>query len=129
MIAQQIEHLRIKTPTPAQLMRFLSGGNQQKALIARWLCRQADVLIFDEPTRGIDVGAKYEVYSLINQVAEQGVAVILISSDMSEILGMSDRIVVMCEGRVTGELDGATATQEAVLHMASDTYKTVGKVV
>ena len=129
VIAQQIEHLRIKTPTPAQLMRFLSGGNQQKALIARWLCRQADVLIFDEPTRGIDVGAKYEVYSLINQVAEQGVAVILISSDMSEILGMSDRIVVMCEGRVTGELDGATATQEAVLHMASDTYKTVGKVV
>lgn len=128
-IQEKIQDLRIKTPSVSQLAQFLSGGNQQKVLIARWLCRNAKVIIFDEPTRGIDVGAKYEVYSLINRVAENGAAVIMISSDMAEILGMSDRIVVMCEGRVTGELSGAEATQEAVLHMASDTNKDMRKVV
>lgn len=126
---EKINDLRIKTPSAEQLAQFLSGGNQQKVLIARWLCRDADVIIFDEPTRGIDVGAKYEVYSLINHVAENGAAVIMISSDMAEILGMSDRIIVMCEGKVTGELSREEATQEAVLHLASDTYKDGRKVV
>ena len=89
-------------------------------MIARWLCREFDIVIFDEPTRGIDVGAKYEVYSLINQLAEQGAAVIMISSEMSEVIGMSDRIIVMCEGRITGEIGGRDATQSRILALASD---------
>ncbi len=120
IVQRKIEELKIKTPSSRQIVKFLSGGNQQKVLVARWLCKDAKVVIFDEPTRGIDVGAKYEIYNLMNAVAERGSAVIMISSEMSEILGMSDRIVVMCEGKVTGELSAAEATQEKLMHLASN---------
>ena len=129
VVADQIRELRIKTPSERQIAKFLSGGNQQKVLIARWLCRKADLIIFDEPTRGIDVGARYEIYSLINKIAESGVGVIMISSDMPEILGMSDRIVVMCEGRITGEVTREEADQETILHMASNTHTRKREVV
>ena len=118
--SEHVNQLRIKTPSLSQIVQYLSGGNQQKVLIARWLCRNFDIVIFDEPTRGIDVGAKYEVYTLINQIAAQGAGVIMISSEMSEIIGMSDRIAVMCEGKLTGIIDGKMATQSRVLEMASD---------
>jgi len=97
----------------------LSGGNQQKVVIAKWLARNADIMIFDEPTRGIDVGTKYEIYLLMNRLADEGKAVIMISSELSEILGLSDRIIVMHEGRVKGEItDVANATQEDIVSMA-----------
>ena len=120
VVEQKIKELAIKTPSARQIVKFLSGGNQQKVLISRWLCRHPQVIIFDEPTRGIDVGAKYEVYSLMNKVAESGAAIIMISSEMPEILGMSDRIIVMCEGAITGETSGKEATQELILRMASN---------
>ncbi|MCD7885808.1 MAG: ATP-binding cassette domain-containing protein, partial [Lachnospiraceae bacterium] len=97
----------------------LSGGNQQKVVIAKWLVRDCDILIFDEPTRGIDVGAKNEIYHLMNDLVDQGKSIIMISSEMSEILRMSDRIVVMCEGRKTGELGIEEATQEKIMHAAT----------
>ena len=111
--------LRVKTPDLDECAQNLSGGNQQKALIARWLMTQPRVLILDEPTRGIDVGAKAEIHRLISDLASQGVAIIMISSEMPEILGMSDRIMVMHEGRVTGFLDRAEADQVAIMHLAS----------
>ena len=97
----------------------LSGGNQQKVLIGRWLLTNPKILILDEPTRGIDVGAKAEIHRLVSQLAKQGVAVIMISSEMPEVLGMSDRVMVMHEGRVTGFLDRAEATQVKVMELAS----------
>ena len=97
----------------------LSGGNQQKVVIAKWLIRDCEILIFDEPTRGIDVGAKSEIYHLMNQLVEQGKSIIMISSEMTEILRMSDRIVVMCEGKKTAEIDIADATQEKIMHAAT----------
>ena len=119
-VAQQyVESLATKTPNVDQLVVNLSGGNQQKVVIAKWLTRNCDILIFDEPTRGIDVGAKNEIYKLMNQLAEQGKAIIMISSEMTEILRMSDRIVVMCEGKKTGELDISEATQENIMNMAT----------
>ena len=114
-----IKELATKTPSGDQLVVNLSGGNQQKVVIAKWLTRDSDILIFDEPTRGIDVGAKNEIYKLMNQLAEQGKAIIMISSEMTEILRMSDRIVVMCEGKKTGELDISEATQENIMNMAT----------
>ena len=103
-----------------QVAGTLSGGNQQKVVLAKWLQRDAEVIIFDEPTRGIDVGAKYEIYQLINQLAEQGKAVLMISSELPEILGMSDRIIVMNEGRITGEItDVPSSTQEDVMRLAT----------
>lgn len=111
--------LRIKTPSTQQKARNLSGGNQQKVVAARALAAQADILIFDEPTRGIDVGAKQEIYKIMNELAEEGKAIIMISSDMEEILGMSDRIVVLYEGRKTGELTKAEFSQSRVLELAS----------
>jgi ribose transport system ATP-binding protein len=111
--------LRIKTPSVAQTVKNLSGGNQQKVVIAKWLVKDCDILIFDEPTRGIDVGAKEEIYRLVNQLADQGKSIIMISSELPEILRMSHRIVVMSEGRVTGTLDAAEATQERVMHYAT----------
>lgn len=120
IVEERIGQLAIKTPSAQQLVKLLSGGNQQKVLISRWLCCNSEVYIFDEPTRGIDVGAKYEVYSLMNKVAEAGSAIIMISSDMTEILGMSDRIAVMCEGKITGEVTRAEATSEGILRLASD---------
>ncbi len=114
-----IEKIRTKTPTTKAKVGSLSGGNQQKVVISKWLLRDCDILIFDEPTRGIDVGAKSEIYKLMNQLAEEGKSIIMISSDMPELLRMSDRIVVMCEGRVTGELDISEATQEKIMTLAT----------
>jgi inositol transport system ATP-binding protein len=111
--------LRVKTPSLEQCINNLSGGNQQKALLARWLMTHPRILILDEPTRGIDVGAKAEIYHLIAKLAEQGMAVIMISSELPEVLGMSDRILVMHEGEMMGVLDRAEATQERVMHLAS----------
>jgi ribose transport system ATP-binding protein len=114
-----IKLLAIRTPSATQQVRLLSGGNQQKIVIAKWLERDCDVLFFDEPTRGIDVGAKSEIYKLLRTLAGQGKAIVMISSELPEILRMSDRIVVMCEGRITGELSAAEATQERVMHLAT----------
>ena len=114
-----VDSLATKTPSVDQLVVNLSGGNQQKVVIAKWLTRNCDILIFDEPTRGIDVGAKNEIYKLMNQLAAEGKAIIMVSSEMTEILRMSDRIVVMCEGKKTGELDISEATQENIMNMAT----------
>ena len=115
--AGQIRSLSIKTPSPKQRVRNLSGGNQQKVILAKWMLMNCDVIIFDEPTRGIDVGAKQEIYRLMNDLAKQGKAVVMISSEMPELLGMSDRVIVMLEGAVAGELE--QVTQEEVLKLAS----------
>ena len=116
---EYIQKLRTKTPSGKTLARSLSGGNQQKVVIAKWLLRDCDVLIFDEPTRGIDVGAKSEIYKLMNQLAAEGKSIIMISSELPEILRMSDRVMVMCEGRLTGELDISEATQERIMTYAT----------
>lgn len=115
-----VKELRIKTPGTNQKVINLSGGNQQKVVLSKWLCCQADIFIFDEPTRGIDVGSKAEIYQLMNQLAASGVAIIMISSELPEILGMSDRILVIHQGRITGELTADEATQEKLLHLALD---------
>jgi ribose transport system ATP-binding protein len=114
-----VQRLSIKTPSVAQTAKNLSGGNQQKVVIAKWLVKDCDILIFDEPTRGIDVGAKEEIYRLLNELAQGGKSIIMISSELPEILRMSHRIVVMSEGRVTGTLDAGEATQESVMHYAT----------
>ncbi|MGI6056864.1 MAG: sugar ABC transporter ATP-binding protein [Bilifractor sp.] len=114
-----IEELATKTPSADQLVMNLSGGNQQKVVIAKWLIRNSDILIFDEPTRGIDVGAKNEIYKLMNKLASEGKSIIMISSEMTEILRMSDRIVVMCEGKKTGEIRIEEATQENIMDKAT----------
>ena len=114
-----IESLNIKTPSMYQKVGNLSGGNQQKIVLAKWLCNDIKVLIFDEPTRGIDVGAKYEVYELMNQLSDNGVAIIMISSELPEILGMSDRVLVMHNGRISGELSCEEADQEKILRLAA----------
>ncbi|MBT2513383.1 sugar ABC transporter ATP-binding protein [Arthrobacter sp. ISL-30] len=113
------QKLRIKTPSVHQLARNLSGGNQQKIVIAKWLVKDCDILIFDEPTRGIDVGAKEEIYKLLDELAASGKAIIMISSELPEILRMSHRIAVMCEGRITGFLGNAEATQENIMELAT----------
>ena len=119
-VAQKhVDALATKTPNVEQLVVNLSGGNQQKVVIAKWLTRNCDILIFDEPTRGIDVGAKNEIYKLMNKLAAQGKSIIMISSEMTEILRMSDRIVVMCEGKKTGEIDISEATQENIMNLAT----------
>jgi ribose transport system ATP-binding protein len=117
--AEYLSRLRIRTPSAAQPVQNLSGGNQQKAVVAKWLIRDCDILIFDEPTRGIDVGAKDEIYALLEELATEGKAIIMISSELPEILRMSHRIVVMCEGRITAILDNADATQEKIMHYAT----------
>ncbi len=114
-----VKDLQIKTPSLEQEVKNLSGGNQQKVVLAKWLATQCDVLIFDEPTRGIDVGAKAEIYKLIVNLADSGKSIIMITSEMPELLGMSDRIVVMHEGSIVGELSRQEATQEKILDMAS----------
>lgn len=114
-----VDKLKVKTPHIDQEVKFLSGGNQQKVVIGKWLTRDCDILIFDEPTRGIDVGAKSEIYKLLNDLTEQGKSIIMISSELPEILRMSHRIIVMCEGRITGELDYQEATQEKIMHLAT----------
>jgi ribose transport system ATP-binding protein len=116
---EYVAQLRIKIPHHEQFARNLSGGNQQKVVLAKWLQRNAEVIIFDEPTRGIDVGAKYEIYLLMNKLAAEGKAIVMISSELPEILGMSDRILVMHEGKVVGEIpDAASATQQQIMSMA-----------
>ncbi|WP_050808547.1 sugar ABC transporter ATP-binding protein [Collimonas fungivorans] len=114
-----VRQLSIKTPSVEQPVRLLSGGNQQKIVIAKWLLRDCDILFFDEPTRGIDVGAKSEIYKLLNTLAEQGKAIVMISSELPEVLRMSHRILVMCEGRITGELSAAEASQEKIMQLAT----------
>ena len=116
---EYIKRLKTKTPGVDQLIVNLSGGNQQKVVIAKWLVRNCDILIFDEPTRGIDVGAKSEIYQLMNELVAEGKSIIMVSSEMTEILRMSDRIIVMCEGRKTGEIDIAEATQEKIMQAAT----------
>jgi inositol transport system ATP-binding protein len=111
--------MRIKTPSLLEIIKNLSGGNQQKVLIARWLLTDPDLLILDEPTRGIDVGAKSEVYRLMTEFVKTGRSIIMISSELPEILGMSDRIMVMHEGDKVGELTRSEATQEKILQMAT----------
>ncbi len=114
-----VDKLKVKTPGIDQEVKFLSGGNQQKVVIGKWLTRECDILIFDEPTRGIDVGAKSEIYKLLEELAGQGKVIIMISSELPEILRMSHRIVVMCEGRITGELSREEATQEKIMSLAT----------
>jgi len=116
---EMIKALNIKTPSLEQKVKFLSGGNQQKVVIGKWLTANTDILIFDEPTRGIDVGAKSEIYKLLNDLARQGKAIIMISSELPEILRMSHRVVVMCEGRVTGILNAGEASQENIMKYAT----------
>ena len=112
------ESLRIKTPDVEQILLNLSGGNQQKVVLAKSLNADPKVLIVDEPTRGIDVGAKYEIYTILNDIASQGTAVIMISSEMPELIGICDRIYVMHEGKIKGELNRDQATQEKIMTMA-----------
>jgi ABC-type sugar transport system ATPase subunit len=114
-----VDELNVKTPSLDVFVEKLSGGNQQKVVIGKWLITDSDVLILDEPTRGIDVGAKTEVYRLMNQLVEQGVTVIMISSELPEIMGMSDRIVVMSEGKKTAELERSEADQETIMKYAT----------
>ena len=114
-----IRLLNIRTPSATQEVRLLSGGNQQKIVVAKWLARDCDILFFDEPTRGIDVGAKAEIYKLLRSLADQGKAIVMISSELPEILLMSDRIAVMCEGRITGEIAASGATQEGIMRLAT----------
>lgn len=114
-----VNQLSIRTPSLEQTAKNLSGGNQQKVVVGKWLARDADILIFDEPTRGIDVGAKQEIYTLLNDLAKKGKSIIMISSELPEILRMSHRVVVMCEGRITGELDYTEATQESIMQLAT----------
>ena len=113
-----IKKLNIKTPNKDQLIKNLSGGNQQKVILAKWLLLSPDILIIDEPTRGIDVGAKKEIYELLNELKESGKAIIMISSDLPEVLGISDRILVMSEGKITGELNREEATQEKIMKLS-----------
>ena len=111
--------MQIKVSGPEQRAGNLSGGNQQKVVLAKWLERDAEVIIFDEPTRGIDVGAKFEIYLLMHKLVEQGKAILMISSELPEVLGMADRIVVLHEGRVKGEIaDVKSATQESIMSLA-----------
>ena len=116
---EHIKKLRVKTPSAATKIRTLSGGNQQKVILARWLLTGPQILLLDEPTRGIDVGAKYEIYQLILQLAENGRSVIMVSSEMPELLGICDRILVMSGGRLAGEADPARATQEDIMALAA----------
>ena len=121
--ARICKKLRVKTPSYEKIVNQLSGGNQQKVIVAKWLMTNKKILILDEPTRGIDVGAKSEIYQIMNELTEQGVSIIMISSDMEEIMGMSDRILVMCEGRISGELHKGEYTQEKILEYAAEVSK------
>ena len=119
LVQENVAKLSIKTPSSRTLIQSLSGGNQQKVIIARWLANNPDVLIMDEPTRGIDVGAKYEIYQIMQALARQGKSIIMISSEMPELIGMSHRILVMCNGKLTGEVKDEQATQENIMSLAT----------
>ncbi|MGJ7044282.1 sugar ABC transporter ATP-binding protein [Thermoanaerobacterium thermosulfurigenes] len=116
---KMVDTLKVKTPSLRTLIKNLSGGNQQKVLLARWLLTLPEILILDEPTRGIDVGAKYEIYTIMNELTKEGKSIIMISSEMPELLGMADRIMVMCEGHLSGILDKKDATEEKIMRLAS----------
>ncbi|MCL2276255.1 MAG: ATP-binding cassette domain-containing protein, partial [Treponema sp.] len=116
---EYVKKLNTRTPSVEQLIKNLSGGNQQKVVIGKWLVRNCEILIFDEPTRGIDVGAKSEIYKLLNELADQGKSIIMISSELPEIMRMSHRIAVMCEGKITGILKAEECTQERIMHYAT----------
>lgn len=113
------KRMKLKAPTLEAKVSQLSGGNQQKVVLSKWLLNSPKILILDEPTRGIDVGAKYEIYKIINELASQGVGIVLISSELPEVMGMSDRILVMSEGRITGEFQRHEATQEKIMTCAT----------
>jgi methyl-galactoside transport system ATP-binding protein len=119
LAATQNRQLKTKTPSMATLIQNLSGGNQQKVILSRWLMTLPEILIMDEPTRGIDVGAKYEIYTIMAELVKQGKAIIMVSSEMPELIGMSHRVLVLCAGRLTGALDKADATQEAIMRYAT----------
>lgn len=119
IVHKSIDALSIKTPSQKTLIQYLSGGNQQKVIIARWLANNPDIMILDEPTRGIDVGAKYEIYQIIGDLVKAGKSVIMVTSEMAELIGFSDRIMVMCEGKIAGFLDSKEATQEKVMELAT----------
>ncbi|NOY42544.1 MAG: sugar ABC transporter ATP-binding protein, partial [Planctomycetes bacterium] len=122
---EMIKTLRIKTPTAAQVVRYLSGGNQQKVVLGKWLATEPKLLLLDEPTRGIDVGAKEEIYKLMHELAGRGVGILFVSSEMEEILGLSDRALVMHEGKITGELAREELTEDAVMQLATGIAQTV----
>jgi methyl-galactoside transport system ATP-binding protein len=119
LVRDNVAKLSIKTPTIKTLVQSLSGGNQQKVIVSRWLANDPDVLIMDEPTRGIDVGAKYEIYCIIADLAKQGKSIIMISSEMEELIGMADRIMVMCDGRATGIVEGEEISDETIMELAT----------
>ncbi len=125
MCDKAVENLKIKTPSVEKDVATLSGGNQQKVVVAKWLARNSRVVMFDEPTRGIDVAAKVEIYHLMNQLKQQGIAVMFVSSEMPEVMGIADRIIVMCDGRITGEMSAEEATQEKILTLATRFEKKV----
>jgi ribose transport system ATP-binding protein len=114
-----IDDLSVRTPTDTQICQYLSGGNQQKVVVGKWLATNPKILLLDEPTRGIDIGAKQEVYKLMEQLAANGVAILFVSSEMEEILRLSDRTLVMHEGRLTGHLPRAQLTEESIMHLAT----------
>lgn len=121
VVAQEFkDSLDIKTPSIEQKVLYLSGGNQQKVSVAKWLFVQPDIMILDEPTRGIDVGAKFEIYSIMNKLVEEGMSILVLSSELPEVLGMSDRIYIVSSGRITGEMPASEATQEKIMHLATD---------
>jgi ribose transport system ATP-binding protein len=119
VVEEMTQRLDLRAASLDQEVQYLSGGNQQKAVLAKWLISGPELLIFDEPTRGIDVGAKAEIWHLMRQLAEQGTAILMISSELPEVIGMSDRVVVMCEGRIAGELPAETATEEQIMMLAT----------
>lgn len=116
---EMVDRMRIKTPSDRQIVRFLSGGNQQKVVIGKWLAMKPKVLLLDEPTRGIDIGAKQEIYALMEELAAQGVAILFVSSEMEEVLGMADRVLVMHEGQLSGELSREEMSEESIMHLAT----------
>ena len=116
---EYVQKLRVKTPSVETIIGNLSGGNQQKVVLAKWLIANSEILILDEPTRGIDVNAKSEFYTLMNEFVDQGGTIVMVSSELPEVIGVSDRIIVMCEGRVTGELSREEATEQKIMYLAS----------
>ena len=116
---QAMQSLNVKAESEEMIAKNLSGGNQQKVVLGKWLVRNPKVILFDEPTRGIDIGAKVEIYQIMNELKKKGVGVLFISSEMEEVLGMSDRILVFCDGRITGELSKEESSQENILKFAT----------
>ena len=125
MCSRVVKDLKVKTPNVEVSAGNLSGGNQQKIVVGKWLARDSRVVIFDEPTRGIDVAAKVEIYNLMNDLKKQGIAVMFVSSEMPEVMGIADRIIVMCDGRITGELSAQEATQNQILTYATQFEKKI----